>query len=424
MKNDYKLILKRNSKEYAKYLDKTIKEFNSNGKKTILYVCDTYFPIFDGVVNVMDNYAKSMVKLGYNVIALTTDYRGKVYITDYPVIAVKSVFSKLLNYQIPLPDFDGKAKKALKSLKIDLIHCHSPFFVGNMARKIHIKRNIPMISTLHSQYRQDFEKYVKVKFIVNLMMKRIMRVFNSSDEVWTMMRSAEEVLRSYGYKGKTRLIPNGTNFYPSKDYDKERYAVRTKYGVGEEPLLLFVGRLVIQKNILFVADVLKELKTRKIPFKMIFVGEGPDRKKLEKRIKENGIAEDCTLLGYVSDKNALAEIYSAADLFLFPSKYDTSSIVQVEAASRLLPGAFIKGSVTAGTVTDGVNGYVLNENEYVDGVCAALSDKGKLTEIGKNAFKDLYKNWEDITVFVEENYRDFLDGIEKSKDNKAEYRKK
>lgn len=409
MNENYSRIYKKNSKEYKSYEKAFIKEYNENGKKTVLMVCDTYYPSFDGVVNVLNSYAENLTKQGFNVVALVPDYKDKVYLKSYPVLAVNSFFSRLLNYQIPTPDFDCGAKKLLKSLRIDLIHVHSPFFTGDLARKIAKKRKIPMIATFHSQYKKDFEKSVKSKRLVNALLKRVMKVFNAANEVWTMTNSSANVLKEYGYKGKVRLVPNGTTFPRTVNYEEERKNAREKLSVSDnESLLLFVGRLVEQKNIFFVADVLGELKKRGAKFKMLFVGEGPDRKRLEERIKENGVLEECKLLGYVSDKAELMNIYSAADLFLFPSLYDVSSIVQMEAASHRLAVAFMKGSVTSATVKNGKNGFIFGKEEYADKVYELLQNPKKLAEIGENALRELYVGWDDVTALVGKYYEEFI----------------
>lgn len=410
MSIDYKYIFKKNSKEYDSYLNEEIEKANSNGRKTVLFVCDTYYPTVDGVVNVFDNCASRLMEKGFNVFAFVPDYKGKAYVRSYPVIAAKSVYSGLLNYQIPLPGFDGKVKKALKKLRIDLIHCHSPFFIGKAAKKIHAKRNVPMITTFHSQFRQDFEKAVHVKFIVSLLLNSIMKVFCASDEVWTMTPATEGVLRSYGYSGKTRLIPNGTNFPKPENYEEVRSEARKAFGITDQPLFLFVGRLVIVKNILFLADVLGILKKEGLNFKAVFAGDGPDRKKLEQQLKKNGVEENCILLGHVSGIEKLNALYSAADLFLFPSKYDMSSIVQIEAASRYLPGAFIKGTVTSYAITDGVNGFAFegDAESFANGVFDAVTDRERLKRISQKAFEDLYVTWDDVTKKTLEAYRELL----------------
>lgn len=406
---------KLHSKEYKKYLQSIIDDYNTNGKKTVLITCDTFFPTIDGVVMVMDNYAKRLSK-HMNVMMLVPDFKGRVCMKGYPVIGVNSGYSNKLHNQVPLPMFHVGFRRFLRKLRIDIIHCHSPFTISRVAMDIHRKRKIPLVNTFHSQYKQDFEKQAKI--FVPVLMKYIMRCYNSSNEVWTMHKASRDTLISYGYKGNIKLFPNGTNLLPSPDYPKERSDARAKYGVADDEIMfLFVGRLVTQKNILFIVDVLEALKKKNLKFQMFFAGEGPDRDKLVEHIRECDLEKDVHLLGQIEREN-IAELYAGADMFLFPSLYDVSSLVQVEASSRFTPTAFAQGSVTSCTVDNGVNGYIFpaQVDLFADGVYNALKDKDKLDEIGKNAFRDLYITWDDI---VENIYHRYLELIEENpKSNK------
>jgi glycosyltransferase involved in cell wall biosynthesis len=91
--------------------------------------------------------------------------------------------------------------------------------------------------------------------------------------------------------------------------------------------------------------------------------------------------------------------YAGADLFLFPSRYDVSSIVQIEAATYKTPTVFSKGSVTSCTVTDKVNGYILTHNQeaFSQGIIDIL-ESGTMQQVGENALRDLHKNWHQIVA--------------------------
>ena len=403
--------MKIRSKQYKQYILDKIEEFNTNGKKTLLITCDAFFPVVDGVVRVIENYA-TLLQDKMNVMLLTPCYKGKIGVYSYPVIGVKSGFSKRLNNQVPLPMFDVNYRRYLKKLRIDVIHCHSPFTVGRVAMRLSKQRKIPLVCTFHSQYKRDFQQQAKV--FTNFMMRYIMKCFNSSTETWTMHAASRDTLLSYGYKGKVKLMPNGTSMLPANNYAEERNTGRAKYMTDTNvPLLIFVGRLTIQKNILFIVDVLAELKRRKQPFKMLYVGDGPEKDHLERKIEAEGLADQIQLVGKKT-KEELQEIFSAADLFLFPSLYDVSSLVQVEAASRYTPAAFVEGSVTSCTVTDGVNGFILPHDVqlYADGVCKVLQNPKLLAEVSQNAYKDLYVTWEDLMKDV---YARYMQLIEESK---------
>ena len=116
----------------------------------------------------------------------------------------------------------------------------------------------------------------------------------------------------------------------------------------------------------------------------------------------------------VKDRELLASIYARADLFLFPSLYDASSIVQIESASQKTPGVFLKGSATSATVTDNVNGFI-SENTigaYSDKIIEVMNDDKLLNKVKENAFIDLYVTWDKK---VDEVYRIYLKKIKENK---------
>ena len=112
------------------------------------------------------------------------------------------------------------------------------------------------------------------------------------------------------------------------------------------------------------------------------------------------------MCGKVVDRNLLASYYARANLFLFPSKYDSSSIVQIEAASQHLPVLFLKGTATSATVTDNVNGFIEEDdvNKYAKRILEIMKNKKLYQEVCNNAYKDLYKNWDDTIKDVYERY--------------------
>ena len=172
------------------------------------------------------------------------------------------------------------------------------------------------------------------------------------------------------------------------------------------------------KNIFFILDSLKLLKSDGFKFKMFYVGSGSDEKKLASKIIEYNLSDCVFMTGQVKDREELSAMYKRADLFLFPSLFDASSLVQIEAAVNETPGLFIEDSVTADTVTNEVSGFTseLDETKYKDRIKEILGDKKHLKEVSINAHKMLGKTWEEISNTT---YEFYLDLIKKYKeDNK------
>lgn len=99
---------------------------------------------------------------------------------------------------------------------------------------------------------------------------------------------------------------------------------------NHEKIVLFAGRLSLEKGIFDLVDVYNSLKEEIPELKLVFAGVGPAEEKLKELIPE------ALFLGWVA-KEKLPEIYSAADLLILPSKFDTFSCVVLEALSCGLP---------------------------------------------------------------------------------------
>ena len=143
---------------------------------------DTWYPMVDGVIKVVDNYARRLVQY-CDVVVFCPETRGFNREDDarmpYKVVRCSSFPLIKSDYDVPTSMLDPKFDAQLLLSGIDLVHIHSPFSVslaGVLYAKVH---KLPVVATLHSQYRQDFEKPLKFKPAVNMAMDAIMRVFNA-----------------------------------------------------------------------------------------------------------------------------------------------------------------------------------------------------------------------------------------------------
>ncbi len=386
-------------------------------KITVGMFCDSFFPFVDGVNMVIDNYAKRLLKYA-NVVVIVPEMPGQKHddsVYPYKVIRCKSFKLLFTEYSCPTPKITIDFKRQIDACKLDIVHIHSPFVMGNYAIEYAKKHHLPVVSTMHSQYDQDFMRLVKSKNMTEEMIKQMVKVFNKSNECWTVNNEMARVLNEeYKCKNKAIIINNATEMLPLKDVNNTNKEINKLYNLkSNEKLLLFVGRINRQKNLFFIVDALGILKNEKLNFKMMFVGSGPDEHILKNYIKESNLEKDAIMAGKIMDRELLSKIYARADLFIFPSLYDTNSLVQIEAASQRTPTAFIK-SVTSSTTTNMVNSIVTNNNvvEYADAIIKVLKDKKLYETLSNNAYRDLYKHWDDL---VKEIYDRYINLIENNK---------
>ncbi len=375
---------------------------------------DTFYPMIDGVVMVVDNYAKKLSKYA-NVTVFCPN--GKTKFDDstfeYRVVRCKSMKFPNYCYTVGTPSSDGKFKKALKESNLDIVHIHSPFGLGKIGAKYAKKHGVPLVGTIHSQYKMDFLKATHIKWLSLILLKNIMKTYNSCDECWTVNNYTEKVcLEEYNLKTKHRIQRNAGRFEPIDNVEEARAEVNNLYNLkDDDKVFLFVGRLIVLKNILLIADALKVVKDAGVKFKMLFVGFGPDENKLKAKIKEHGLEDCVTLCGKVSDQDLLKKIYARADLFLFPSMYDASSLVQIEAASQHTPSLFVRGSVTSGTVTEDVNGFMAEENpqKFAEKIVEIVNNKEYYDKVTEGAFRDIYVSWDSVVEEVMGEYRRIIE---------------
>ena len=381
-------------------------------KITIGLFVDVFYPMTDGVVMVVDNYAKRLSKT-CNVIVFCPRYLGKEIddsIFPYKIVRCLSLKVPFIDYSLPMPKIDYNFQNKLKDYNLDIVHIHSPFSIGEAGVKYAKKNNIPVIGTMHSQYRQDFKRAVRNDLLADTLLKKLIRLYNKCDECWAVNSEVARIFHEeYGYKKMPRVMNNATEMKPVDNYDEIVELINKKYNLKNEKVFIFVGRINALKNIFFIANALKKVKEMKpsLKFKMFFIGTGQDEEELVKLIKKNKLSKNVIMCGKISDRKLLASFYARSDLFLFPSLYDASSIVQIEAASQKTPVLFIEGAATTATVTDNVNGFIAkgNVDDYAKAIIKIVSDDKLLKLISENAYRDLYKNWDD---FIKEVYQNYL----------------
>lgn len=378
---------------------------------------DSWYPAVDGVVVVVDNLATNLSKYADVVVVVpNTSTSNEDKLKPYKIIRIDSVHLYSTEYDVAIPKLKYfSIRKKLVSEKFDIIHIHSPFTIGRLGIKIANKLNIPVIATLHTRFDFEFRKYLKNERLVKKSIKNIIKVYNNCNLCTTVTESMINIFKDYGYKYNPIVIHTGTDMKLIDKKSKYIDKVNKLYNLSsDEIVFLFVGRINEVKNIFFILDVLKILKDKNVKYKMLYVGDGPDKDKLENKIKEYNLQDRVMLCGKVMDRELLKAIYYRAYLFLFPSLFDTSSLVQKEAASQMTPSIFIEGSVTSDTVTNMVNGFMAPDdvNLFADKVIDILNDKELYNKVRDGAYRDLARSWADIS---KETYNIYLDTIDKYK---------
>ena len=377
-------------------------------KRTICLLNDSFPPEIDGVANAVVNYAKTITKSGENAIVVTPTMPGADDSAfPFPVLRYPSIDTrKKLGYVAGYP-FSPETARVLTEQKVELMHTHCPITSCLLARSLRAVVDAPLVLTYHTKYDVDIAKAVRGKLLQESAIRALVQNIASCDEVWVVSRGAGENLRSLGYEGDYIVMENGVDVPRGRVSDEAIAAATGRYDLPQNvPVFLFVGRLMWYKGIRIILDALKTLREKNVDFRMVFVGEGADGAEIRSYAEEQKLSDRCFFTGAISDREIIRAWYGRSDLFLFPSTFDTNGLVVREAAACELASVLVRGSCAAEDITDGENGFLIEENaESMAKLLAKLChEPERLKRVGRQAQDEIYLSWDDAVHRAQQRY--------------------
>ena len=379
--------------------------------KTICLLNDSFPPLIDGVANAVVNYAENLRESGDTPIVITPAHpQADDRPFPYEVIRYPSVdLREWTGYLAGIP-FSPDVTRRLEGQNVALLHSHCPVASTLLARELRQIVDAPLVLTYHTKFDIDIANLIRSKALQAGSKRALVENINACDEVWAVSRGAGENLRSLGYEGDYIVMPNGVDL-PRERVSKEEIAQATS-GLdlpGDVPVYLFVGRIMWYKGLRIILDALARLKAAGKDFRMVFIGDGADRQEVADYAMECGIYEKTFFTGAISQRDTLRAWYCRADLFLFPSTFDTNGLVVREAAACSLGSVLITGSCAAEGVTDGQNGFLIEENAESLFACLSALTREAMAAVGENASRELYISWETSVKAARERYEVVID---------------
>ncbi len=373
----------------------------------IAIVC---YPTFGGSGVVATELGISLADHGHEVHFIT--YKQPVRLkllhshVHYHEVTVPSY--PLFHYQPYELALSSKLVDMVKLHGIELLHVHYAIphaYAGYMAKKMLEEEgiSIPMVTTLHGTDITLVGNHPFYKPAVTFSI-------NNSDAVTSVSESLkEDTLRLFDIKKEIYVVPNFIDVekYNNPYSDCERDLIANK----DEKIITHISNLRQVKRIDNVIEIFDQI-LKKMPARLIIVGEGPEKKPSKKLCKEKGIYDNVLFVG---NSNEVRKILCFSDLFLLPSEHESFGLVALEAMACGVPVI----SSNAGGLPE-VN---------IHGESGFLSDIGDVNEMSNNALKILEspethnsfrqnakriaKNFEtkSIVPLYEEVYKKALTGI-------------
>ena len=374
---------------------------------------DSFPPIIDGVANAVVNYAINIEKKSAHALVVTPNVPGADDSSyPFPVVRYPSIDTrKLMGYVTGYP-FSPEAANAVRGENVELLHTHCPVTSALLARGLAESIELPLVLTWHTKYDIDIANAIRSKRLQEGALQALLRNVNACDEIWTVSQGAGENLRSIGYEGDYIVMPNGVDL-PHESVAQELVDKATSgYDLPQgTPCFLFIGRLMWYKGLRIILDALRQLDDEGVDFRMVFVGGGGDEREVKAYTQELELTDKVIFTGMLSEREMLRAWYQRADLFLFPSTFDTNGLVVREAAASDTAAVIVKDSCASEGVTDGRNGFLIEEN--ADSLAAKLRElcahPESVKSVGQTAGCELYISWEDAVANAYDRYEVVID---------------
>lgn len=380
----------------------------------IAIFANAYKPIISGVVNCIDLMRINLEKKGHEVFIFAPYFQGYEDKDDEFVIRYPSLnLTNKVKFPVPLP-FCPKAEKFLSENKMDIVHCHHPFLLGEEGVKWAARYNAPLFFTFHTQYEM-YAHYIPLPqdFVKNVSKNLVAAFSKKCSKIITPGTAIVELLKGYGVGDNVVYMQNSINLDSFKNPDKT--AVRKQYGIkDEEKLLVYVGRMAQEKNIPFMIDAFKKISA-KCPSKLMIIGEGPELENFMEYAEVNNMMENIIFTGRVEYKD-IPLYYGSADLFVMTSTTEVKPLALLEASASGLPIVAVSACGASDTIEDGVNGFLTQENRdaFAEKVLYALSDRERLERMSGESVKIANSySAENVVNRLLDLYREAIENIEK-----------
>ena len=367
---------------------------------------DSFPPLIDGVANAVVNYGRNIPKFGGSACVVTpANPEAEDESFPFPVLRYPSIdVRKLVGYYAGFP-FSPELRGKLPP--VDILHSHCPVVSTMLARELRSTVDAPVILTYHTKFDVDIAGAIRGKLLQEGAIRALVENISACDEVWAVSRGAGENLRSIGYEGEYIVMENGVDMERGRASAEAVRDACAGYDLpAEVPTFLFVGRLMWYKGLRLVLDGLKLLSDAGQEFRFVIIGGGGNEEEIRQYVRERGLADRVFFTGAIRDRQTLRAWYTRADLFLFPSTYDTNGLVVREAAACSLASVLVRGSCAAEGVTDCENGFLIEETaESLFPVLQKLCRNRELCRrLGENACRELYLSWGEAVGKAYERY--------------------
>lgn len=306
---------------------------------------ETFLPKWDGVANTTCRLLEHLAAQGHESLMIAPEGAPERY-AETPIIG-RPCFAlpmyPALRLVTPRPGLGSE----ILDFRPDIVHLVNPALLGISGMHRAREAGVPVVASYHTDLPGYLEKYNLTAFR-DFVWNYFRWLHNQADLNLCPTRFIRRQLLDHGFE-RVEIWGRGVDssvFHPR--HRCRAWRERLTGGAVEAPLLIYVGRLAIEKRIDVLRPVLAELPH----VRLAIIGEGPERANLEAMFA----GTNTVFTGFLSGDD-LSAAYAAADIFVFPGEHETFGNVVLEAMASGLPALVASHSGLKDHTHNGWNGF-------------------------------------------------------------------
>ena len=294
----------------------------------------------------------------------------------------------------------GPTRRDLKAFNPSIVHVAAPDILGHRAITWARKRHVPVLASMHTRF-ETYPRYYGLAFMEPAVEAILRRFYRRCDAVVAPSESMAQVMREQRMSYDIGIWARGIDtsiFNPGqRDMDWRR-----ELGIADdEPVIGFLGRLVMEKGLDVFSDSIDALRAKGVRHRVMVIGEGPAREWFESRLP------GAVFVGFKAGQD-LGKAVASMDMLFNPSVTETFGNVTLETMACGIPVIAARATGSESLVLDGETGRLVKPGSisgFADALATYCTDDALRAQHGANGAKaSSAYDWDRVNQAVLDTY--------------------
>ena len=322
-----------------------------------------YNYVRDGANQALNRLVEYLLRQGVHVRIYSPTVENPAFpatgdLVDIPAIPIPG----RSEYRLPI-SLPGRVKRDLAEFKPNVVHISSPDFVSHRAVTWARRNKVAAVASVHTRF-ETYLAYYHLQWLEPAVRNVLRRLYHRCEVVMAPAASTAAILRAQRMNRDIAIWSRGIDrdqFNP----DRRDMAWRRSLGIpDDEMVVVFLGRVVMEKGLDVFADAIHAFIDRGIKHRVLVIGDGPAMPWFEQQLPH------AIFTGQITGDD-LARAVASSDVLLNPSITEAFGNVTLEAMACALPVIAAEATGNTNLVRDGVTGTLVDASD-IDGFADAL----------------------------------------------------